>query len=174
MMARQTAPTSVSSVSLTEVKEFLRIDHADEDAVLAGFIRSATELAEAFTGQKLLARDFTERVVVQPIWVRLAATPVVSIDGIDSRSGALSGAAFETDIDLSGDGWIRVIAAPDKYATVRYRAGMASDWNGIPEALRLGIIRLVSHFYAYRDAAESVGAPAAVAALWRPWRRIRV
>lgn len=174
MMAIEILPPSVSSVSLAEVKEFLRIDHADEDALLAGFVRSATELAEAFTGQKLLARDFTERQPAQPIWLRLSAGPVVSIDGIDASGSALPGAAYETDIDLSGDGWIRVIATTDKYVTVRYRAGMASDWNGIPEALRLGIIRLVSHFYAYRDAAESVGAPAAVAALWRPWRRIRV
>jgi uncharacterized phiE125 gp8 family phage protein len=51
---------------------------------------------------------------------------------------------------------------------------MAPDWTGLPEALRQGVVRLAAHFYTHRTAAEDEGPPAAVTALWRPWRRMRL
>jgi uncharacterized phiE125 gp8 family phage protein len=57
---------------------------------------------------------------------------------------------------------------------VRFRAGLGADWNDVPEPLRQGLIRLVAHFYTHRDAADAGAPPAAVAALWRPWRRLRL
>jgi uncharacterized phiE125 gp8 family phage protein len=51
---------------------------------------------------------------------------------------------------------------------------MATDPNGLPEALRHGIVRLAAHLYSHRDEAEQAGPPAAVTALWRPWRRLRL
>jgi uncharacterized phiE125 gp8 family phage protein len=59
-------------------------------------------------------------------------------------------------------------------ARVAVEAGLAEDWNGVPEPLRQGIVRLTAHLYAHRDAAGDAGPPAAVAALWRPWRRMRL
>lgn len=97
-------------VSLGECKAFLRIEGDGEDALFAGFIRTATALCEAFTGQRL-------------------------------------------------------IGLPE---------GLAEDWNGIPEPLRQGIIRLVAHLYTHRDDADAGPPPTAVAALWRPWRRLRL
>lgn len=40
------------------------------------------------------------------------------------------------------------------------------------EPLRQGIVRLVAHMHLHRDGDQSP--PAAVAALWRPWRRMRL
>jgi uncharacterized phiE125 gp8 family phage protein len=54
---------------------------------------------------------------------------------------------------------------------VRYRAGLAADWNGVPEPLRQGIVRLAAHLYGARGGTEGP-APASVAALWRPFRRL--
>jgi uncharacterized phiE125 gp8 family phage protein len=168
-------PPAVVPVALDEAKAFLRIDDDREDALIAGFIRSATALAEAFTGQCLIVRDVAGGVAAKRTWQRLAVAPVVAITGIATGGIPLPGTAFETDIDLAGNGWVRLVA-PDPATTpvVTYSAGLAADWNGIPEPLRLGIVRLVSHFHAHRDAPDAGGTPAAVAALWRPWRRMRL
>ena len=174
MMATQIAPMPDAPVNLDEVKAFLRIDDSSEDALLAALVRSASELAEAFTGQKLIARDFVERVAAVPTWTRLSATPVLSIDAVETTGGALPVTGYEIDIDASGDGWVRIIAAAERHVSVQCRAGMAADWNGIPEALRLGIIRLVAHLYTHRDRDDVGGVPTAVVALWRPWRRMRL
>jgi uncharacterized phage protein (predicted DNA packaging) len=53
-------------------------------------------------------------------------------------------------------------------------AGLSVDWSTSPAPLRQGIVRLVAYFYAHRDAADDAGPPAAVAALWRPYRRMRL
>ena len=57
VMAAPPAP-----VALEEVKAFLRVQHSAEDALLAGFIRSASAACEAFTGLTLIEREAEERV----------------------------------------------------------------------------------------------------------------
>ncbi len=174
-MAGDILPPALLPVALDEVKAFLRLDGADEDALLAGFIRSATALAEAFTGQRLIARDVAEPLRPLRTWQRLAAFPVVAVTGVTSAGQPLAGGAFESDIDPDGNGWVRLVAPdPASRPQVAYRAGLAADWNGVPEPVRQGIVRLVSHFHAHRDAPDAGGPPAAVAALWRPWRRQRL
>jgi hypothetical protein len=50
---------------------------------------------------------------------------------------------------------------------------MAADSNGVPEPLRQGIVRLTAHLFNARDGGGG-DPPAAVTALWRPFRRIRL
>ena len=92
---------------------------------------------------------------------------------VDSMAiGAMLGIARRAN---GWGGWVRLVAPdPTVKFVATYSAGLAADWNGIPEPLRLGIVRLVSHFYSHRDAPDAGGVPAAVAALWRPWRRMRL
>lgn len=179
-MAATVLEPGALAVSLAEVKAYLRIDHDAEDALLAGLVRSATGLCEAFTGQTLLARQADETIPASGAWRRLSLTPVRSIgplEGLPPAGAAflLPADAYGVDIDANGDGWVRVVL-PGSAARVKvgYSAGMGADWNGIPEALRQGIVRLVGHFHAHRDAAGDAGPPAAVTALWRPWRRMRL
>ena len=61
-----------------------------------------------------------------------------------------------------------------KRLRVSYRAGMAADPNGVPEALRHGIVRLAAHIICDAAGPGDAGPPAAVTALWRPWRRLRL
>ena len=50
----------------------------------------------------------------------------------------------------------------------------ATDWSALAEPLRHGIIRHAAHQYRERDAAPAANPPTAVAALWRPFRRLRL
>ena len=163
-----------------EAKAYLRVEGAHEDALLDRLVGSATALCEAFTGQWLLAREGTETVPAAGAWRRLLATPVRAIlgaDGLpaDGEPFALASAAFAVDIDARGDGGVR-IADPGqaRRARVRFEAGLAAEWDGLPEPLRQGIVRLAAHLFTHRDGAGEAGPPAAVTALWRPWRRMRI
>ncbi|HEX8214268.1 MAG TPA: hypothetical protein VF582_02220 [Allosphingosinicella sp.] len=173
------APIILPAAATDEAKAYLRIVGSDEDTMVARLMRGAAELCEQFTGQVLIARSFTELLPVSPAWARLSATPVKAISGVEvlPAEGAavpLAGGDFAIDIDANGDGWVRITNGAAKRARVTFEAGMASQWNGVPESLRQGIVRLAAHLYARREAADGAGPPAAVTALWRPWRRIRL
>lgn len=174
------APMPAPAVSRDEAKAYLRLDGTAEDALIDGLIASATRLCEAFTGQLLIARAVEDIVPGGTAWQRLSYTPVRTIGAIealaiDGTAEALAEDGSASDIDANGDGWVRVVqAVAATRLRVSYEAGLASDAAGVPEPLKQGIVRLVAHLYAHRDAAGDAGPPAAVAALWRPWRRMRL
>lgn len=167
-------------VPLAEVKAQLRIAVDGEDALLVAMLRSAADLCEAFTGRALVERAVAETLAASTGWIRLGSAPVRAILGVealdaDGAASALASDSYALDIDSAGDGWVRLTARIEcKRIRVSYRAGMAADPNGLPEALRHGIVRLAAHLYSHRDPAEGRGPPAAVTALWRPWRRLRL
>jgi uncharacterized phiE125 gp8 family phage protein len=163
------------AASLAELKAYLRIETGAEDAVLAGLLRSAAALCEQFVGQWLVAREARETVAGDGRWQRLSARPVLSIDSVTAADGAaLAVGAYAIDVDAAGDGWVRAMRAEEPgVLAVRYRAGLAGEMNGLPEALRQGIVRLAADHYLARGN-ESAAPPAVVSALWRPFRRMRL
>ncbi|HEX8191349.1 MAG TPA: head-tail connector protein [Allosphingosinicella sp.] len=167
-------------VPVDEVKAYLRIAGSEEDALIAGLVRSATELCEAFTRTALIERDAEEALPAQAAWARLSLAPVRAITGVAALGIAgdeqpMAAQDYAIDIDGRGEGWVRVPGrVPSGRVSVRYRAGLAAGWNGVPEPLRQGVVRLAAHFYAHRDGADGRGPPAAVTALWLPYRRLRL
>lgn len=164
-------------------KGFLRVERPDEDALIGALAAAAAELCEGFTGQALLARGFVETMPASRAWQRLTRTPVraiVSVEAlpVDGPAQPLASDAYAIDIDADGDGWVR-LTAPSEARRIRvgYEAGVAAAWTDLPAALRHGILRLAAHFYTIRTAEGARPAdplPAAVAALWRPFRRLRL
>lgn len=155
-------------MTLEEAKAFLRIGHGEEDALLTGLLATAGAYCEAFTGRVLVEREVTERVARGPEWVRLQLNPVTAI----LRVGQLDPGAYALDIDAGGDGWVRAPGPAGESLEVRYRAGLAPEAAGVPPPLQHGIVRLAAHLFTHREAGAGAAPPAAVAALWRPWRRL--
>jgi uncharacterized phiE125 gp8 family phage protein len=164
-------------------KDLLRVERADEDGLIASLATAAAELCEGFTGQALLARGFVETMNASRAWQRLGRSPVRAITLVEAlpAEGAaepLASDRYAIDIDARGDGWVR-LAGPVEARRIRvgYEAGAAVAWADLPAALRHGIARLAAHFYTVRvaEGARPVEPlPAAVAALWRPYRRLRL
>lgn len=160
--------------ALAEAKAYLRVDGVGEDAAIAALMRAAAAACEAFGGVTLSARTFEEAVDGGAAWVRLARTPVREIVGVFDADGvALPLAAFASHVDASGDGWVRLTTGAGA-VRVRYRAGLAERWGDLPAPLTGGVVRLAAHLWAGRDGASDGPPPAAVTALWRPYRRMRL
>ncbi|MBX3562463.1 MAG: phage head-tail connector protein [Sphingomonas sp.] len=166
-------------VPIGELRAWLRIEGSAEDAILAGLIRGAAAVCEAFLGRLLVARTVEETIPAPRGWTRLASAPVRAIETVaaDGTAEPLPTDAYAIDIDAAGEGWVR-LTGPIAAGRVRvgYRAGLAEDAADLPEAIRQGIVRLAAHLHAHREA-NGPGAlppPASVTALWRPWRRLRM
>lgn len=164
-------------VSMSEAQAYVRIETGEEEAVLAGLIRSASSLCEAFLGHAVIARHFAEELRPSGAWERLSCSPVRSITsveaiGTDGTLSTLQSGAFAVDIDVKGDGWVRV-SGPNARVRVSGVAGIAETANDVPEPIRQGVLRLIAHLFASRDGCGGEP-PAAVTALWRPYRRMRL
>jgi uncharacterized phiE125 gp8 family phage protein len=165
---------------LDEARAYLRVDPDIEETSLGSIMLAAVNHAEQFTGQILLRRQIKQTLTAGSGWQRLSVTPVVrvvSVEGIPAEGAIfpMEESAYQTNIDCNDDAFIRVrrAGAAGRIA-VTVDAGIAENWSELPEALRLAILRLTGHLYANRDGGEDAGPPAAVAALLRPWRRMRL
>jgi uncharacterized phiE125 gp8 family phage protein len=176
----ETPPISEAAIAAVcaAAAAHLRIAATEEAAVLEQAAASAFAVCEAFTGQALIARDWQAVVPANAHWVPLPVQPVVAItqvEGLPAEGAAfaLPAGSYAIDLDADGTGWVQA-PQPGSAGRLRVslRAGLAESWEALPAPLAQGIVLLVAHLFTSRDVADVP--PAAVAALWRPWRRMRL
>ncbi|MDR6788916.1 hypothetical protein J2Y58_002281 [Sphingomonas sp. BE138] len=144
--------------ALAAVRAELRAAAIDDDALALAFVEAALGLAEQFTGRVLIVREVVADLDGAAGWQVLPVAPV----------RAITAAGFAVDIDAQGVGWVKSAAA----VRVTFTAGLASGWAGLPAPLRQGVAMLAAHLFS--DRAGSAPVPAAVSALWRPFRDVRL
>lgn len=189
-------PAVLPPSALAELKQWLGVTTTRDDGPLSALLASALETCEAFTGSMPLAAQCEEVLPAEAGWHALSTRPVQAITAIDglgpdpigtgtgsssaSERFPLPAGTAEIDLGADGGGRVRLSLPPDPTRSivriaVRFTAGLADDWDHLPDGLRHGMIRLAAHQHRER---ESEGAaalpPASVAALWRPWRRMRL
>lgn len=174
------APADLAGAALDELKDWLAIRSDAEDAQLAALLGAAIEACEGFTGTMPLSQQCEEIHPARTDWHRLATRPVgaiLSVEGIPAEGSAFPfvSDAYEIDIEADGTGMVRILRqGVAGRIRVRFLAGLAPDWEALPESLRHGVLRLAAHLYRARDAGGDTAPPAAVTALWRPWRRLQI
>jgi uncharacterized phiE125 gp8 family phage protein len=172
-------PPAEEPVSLAAAKRFLRLDHPDDDALIATLIAAARATVEAFTGCAIVTRTVRETLDVWP--QRLSVRPVQSIEAIRVRT--ITGDALTLDPSLyaliDGDTAprVRFLAPPPAPAggpggiEIDYVAGFG-DAADAPPALQQACLGLVAHLYANREA--DAPTPSAIFALMTPFARARL
>ena len=175
------APPALAPAALADLKAWLGITTSRDDAELTGLLQAALDLCEGFTGSLPLVAGCEERLDASAQWQALSCRPVQAITGLaalaaDGTRTTLAAADYDFDLDGDGTGRVRLrrpITQPR--VAVAFTAGLAPDWASLPDGLQHGALRLAAHLHRARDA-DGAGPtpPAAVAALWRPWRRLRL
>lgn len=173
-------PLGLDSAMLDEARAYLRVEAAEDDASLSAALLAAIGHAENFTRAVLVRRTAREIISASSGWQILQIAPVqsvISVIGIPTEGAifAYAAGAWEAKIGSRGEAYLRVTQPGSAgRAEIACDAGLAADWAALPEALRLGLLRLTAHFYAHRDAPDVGGPPAAALALLLPWRRLRL
>ncbi|WP_294191432.1 hypothetical protein [uncultured Sphingomonas sp.] len=152
--------------AVAAIRAQLRVASGEEDALIAGYAEAALGVAEQFLGQVLIAREASVMVEAGAAWQLLPVAPVSAITAVVAAGTALPIADYAVDVDAEARGWVRTA----RRASVTVRAGLASDWAGLPVAVRQGVVMLAAHLFEHRGGEAPV--PAAVTALWRPFRRL--
>lgn len=164
-------------LTLSEVKNYLRIEGEDEDALISNWISQARENCEGFTGKALISQIWrasykpTKSTLIVPGPVR----ELITINHVvDDVATPLEEGDFHLERDSGRDYLVLDRDLKSGKVEIEFRAGFGEDWNGVPLSLRQGMLRLVAHNHRFRDMIDAPALPAAVVALWRPYRVMRI
>lgn len=167
-----TAPT-VEPVDLATAKAFLRVDHTDDDALIASLIIASRRHYDGPTGvldRALITQEwdytideFPSGTVTGGDWIRLPLAPVqtiTSIGYIDSAGTEIALAEADYAAALGGDPAFVYPAAGSSWPTagsfpgaavVRFVAGYGDTADTVPPELTVAILQNIAYWYEYRE-----------------------
>ena len=169
-------------VLLSESRDFLKISHQDEDALIVGYMRAATTACETFTGRKLITQQWQ---LTLNSWrsegaegvIQIPLSPLLSIDKIEvwttgnfqiiaPENYLLDSVSYQAKIvPQAGYRW----PEPDKDVAgiiITVSAGFGDGQNDVPPDIRLGLLHWIAAAY---DGAQDVSRGER---LWQPYRRV--
>ena len=167
-----------TQLPLAELKTWLAIGGTRDDAVLATLLDAAGTMCEHFTGLAPLKMTVREHIEASQAWQVLPSRPFLAIQLIeaiaqDGTRRLLSTSEYAVEL---GDGARFRLTRPiaENRLAVTYAVGLADNWETLESGLRHGIVRFAAHAFRERDQGDDNAVPSAVAALWRPWRRMKL
>ena len=177
-MSAAPIPAAAIAAAVVAARDLMRNAGEGEQALMEQLAGAAILLGEAFTGSLLIRRTVEDVLPASAEWRMLAEAPVSAIAGItglpaDGAPFVLPADGYAIDIDSGGRGWVRVMQPGSAgRIAVSYTAGLSGDWDGVPAPIAQGVIALIAHLF--EDRGRATQPPTAVAALWRPYRRLRL
>ncbi|MEM6560035.1 MAG: head-tail connector protein [Planctomycetota bacterium] len=160
-LIRTSQPDAI--VTVTDVKDHLRIDGTEDDRTLPTFIAAATEYVEGETGQALAEADYTLTLDSFPIErsIPLPRPPLKRVNAVtytdtDGQTQTLPAAAYTVD-DANRPG--RLVLKPGHAwpTTTGEANSVRVDFTAGPETLpfllRQAVLLMTGHFFEFREAA---------------------
>ena len=175
MTIAEQLPPAVEPVTLAEAKAHLRLDAADEDALVLALIRAAREYLEAATGLCLIARplrlyldDWPETRVIG-----IARGPVQTIETVTVYD--LAGLPVEADLAgyvLDGAARPARLVLPQRPETARavngieidFTAGFGESGADVPDGLKRALLLHVAAMFELRGMLAPADQPGTVPA----------
>ena len=169
-----TAPT-VQPLTLAEVKAHLRVDHSDEDDLIAAYIEAATSYADGeygFLGRALVTQTWELVIDTFPTHeIKIPLPPLQSVESVKYDDGdgveqTLSTSLYTVDSALEpgwivppvGTGWPSSVFDGINSVRVRYVAGYDPTTDSpvdlranIPRAIRQALLLLIGAMYQQRE-----------------------
>ena len=181
-----TAPPT-EPVTLAVAKEFLRIDHDHEDALIADFITAARERVEAMARLSLItrrraystAKSCTSRLVINHSPVK----HVHKVSLIDRANNAAdiplselynNKRASPVSIETRKRALFSDYVSDPAAIVVELEAGYGAAPEDVPMQLRQAVLLLLAQHYEHRDDAVKRPVPMLVDALLMPYRTVRL
>lgn len=187
-MISDITPPNTEPITLATAKLFLRIDHDEEDSLIADFIQSARLQIEKLCRKALISRP--QRLTLTPPFessLSLNIEPVEAVNAVflhfadgtiqslslDNLSINLKGSP--ASLSLKGVGVPAWHSRSDIYAvSIEVMAGYGEGIDDIPMPLRQAMLLLVGQAYEHRVGQNLPSIPMMVDALIMPYRSLKL
>jgi uncharacterized phiE125 gp8 family phage protein len=191
-------PPAVEPVSLAEAKARLRVEHAEEDALIGALITAARERVESHTGRALITRRVRERrddwaeggrLAAHGSQFRLGLAPVTQVHHVkvyaaDDEETTFDAANYYVDVAstparlaLRGGALWPIPGRAADGIEIEYDAGYGAAPAAVPRPLAEAVHLLVAELYEHRlpaERASEVALPLAVQGLLAPFARLKL
>ncbi|MET3662497.1 head-tail connector protein [Aquamicrobium ahrensii] len=184
-------PPAITPVSLIEARAHLRVDHNDDDTLIAALISAAVDHLDGWTGilgRCLVEQEWRQNSDVSGSCVMLPLGPVIEIVSVTSGSDTIDPANYKLKTDAGDRSRVEFGGPFSGLMTVTYKAGYATipqedgppvvpEQSTVPDALKVAILLLVGNWYANRETSSVPSLtelPFAVSALIAPYRRVGI
>lgn len=180
MMASQN-----TAVNLAELRDYLKVCHNEEDALLVSYIRAATETCEGFLGRKLMAQQWQLTLNEwEGNYIQIPLTPLLSVDQVEVWTTDQFQDVVPENYILDQSCYLpRLVRAkevswPDPTREVEgikitVTAGFGTSQNDVPHDIRLGLLHWIASVYDGGHSGEATLLHLAER-LWQPYRRVRL
>lgn len=161
MPSVQIEPPTTYGVTVQEAKAHSRVLGTADDSLVATYLASALDYAEAFIGRRYQPQTWEMTIDAFPsAEIQITPSPVVSITKIeyvdaDGATQIVDDATFETDF-AGDDAWVipsepwPAIMETVNAVKITFVAGRGN----MPASLKQAIIMLAAHYYEDREGAS--------------------
>lgn len=174
-LVQRTAQPNLEPVTVTEAKNFLRIDGTVEDALIGDMIKAARIGAEQQTGLSFITQSWTLAYDdCPPPYVSLPHGPVQSIVEVRSideaeQSTTIAASSYHLSADKEQ---LNFESIPSGHRVeIEYVTGFGSAAADVPADIKHALLIHVAWLYEHRDSIEP---PAASALIYNAYRTIRL
>lgn len=186
-----TAAPAVEPLTVDEAKTHLRIDHGDDDTLLASLIASSRLNIEAALDLALITQSWSWKLDAwpDPGVLELPVRPVPSVEAVritrsDGTVDELSPDQFHVDGSSTPPRLVATSGAwpnpgiPALGIEIAFTAGFGNAASDVPQPIRQALLMLAAHWYEHREPVEIGGEgtriPGTVSALLMPYRMVRL
>lgn len=152
----------VEPISLSEAKTYLKVDHNDEDTLIATLIKAAREYIESHIGRAMITQTieavYDDWCIILPLANAQSVTSVKYYDNNgnqqtwDAANYTLEAKGEPNSIVRNVDVTYPVLSLPKRdRVEVIYVAGFGDDADSVPAELKIMMYKVLSEFYEHRE-----------------------
>jgi len=142
-------------ITVTEAKNWLKVDYATDDALITNLIKAARERAESYCNTGFITQTVEERLEEFPDGnIILSLSPVISVTSVAYTDLA------DASATVSADDYSLVAAAPilipdDAWPSgseviITYVIGRGASADDVPAAVKAAMQLMITHWYENR------------------------
>lgn len=169
-----TAPTA-EIITLTEAKNYLRVDYSEDDVLIQDLIDTARIRLEQYAGVAMTTRTLKAVAFVNE-FIELPYAPINNITKVEYLSGTDWVEMNVGNYFVLGDTYKKVYMTGIN--STEFRFTYACGYTTPPESMKTAVLKLVSDLYEYRESSVEATRPSAnlttAYELMKPFKRISI